>query len=85
VTAEERRLSRARRGFGRFYDVVYYWTGEEWRDAEADTDKLGAAIDELERRGGGDYRDGHFCGLRCGYAFAVRISDLGARLRPGKG
>jgi hypothetical protein len=30
----------------------------------------------------GDYRDGHFCGLRCGYAFGVRLADLGNRLVP---
>lgn len=28
----------------------------------------------------GDYGDGHFCGLRCGYAFGVRLADLGRRL-----
>lgn len=28
----------------------------------------------------GDYGDGHFCGLRCGYQFAVRLADLGKRL-----
>lgn len=34
----------------------------------------------------GDYGDGHFCGLRCGYQFAVRFADLGRRLtRIGEG
>ena len=34
----------------------------------------------------GDYGDGHFCGLRCGYQFAVRLADLGRRLvRIGEG
>lgn len=34
----------------------------------------------------GDYGDGHFCGLRCGYQFAVRLADLGRRLvRVGEG
>ena len=34
----------------------------------------------------GDYGDGHFCGLRCGYQFAVRLADLGKRLvRVGEG
>jgi hypothetical protein len=39
----------------------------------------------LEGQPGGDYRDGHFCGLRCGYAFAVRLADLGARLTTSGG
>ena len=30
----------------------------------------------------GDYRDGFFCGLRCGYKFAVRLAQLGQRLQP---
>ena len=30
----------------------------------------------------GDYRDGFFCGLRCGYRFAVRLAQLGSRLQP---
>src|SRR5258708_2541225 len=29
----------------------------------------------------GDYGDGHFCGLRCAYEFAVRLADLGRRLQ----
>ena len=28
----------------------------------------------------GDYGDGHFCGLRCGYRFGVRLANLGSRL-----
>ena len=28
----------------------------------------------------GDYGDGHFCGLRCAYQFAVALADLGKRL-----
>jgi hypothetical protein len=28
----------------------------------------------------GGYGDGHFCGLRCGYQFGVRLADLGRRL-----
>lgn len=28
----------------------------------------------------GDYGDGHFCGLRCAYQFAVRMARLGERL-----
>jgi hypothetical protein len=28
----------------------------------------------------GDYGDGHFCGLRCGYMFGVRLADLGSNL-----
>ena len=28
----------------------------------------------------GQYHDGHFCGLRCAYQYAVRLADLGSRL-----
>lgn len=28
----------------------------------------------------GDYGDGHFCGLNCGYMFGRRLADLGKRL-----
>jgi hypothetical protein len=31
----------------------------------------------------GDYGDGHFCGLRCGYRFGVRLANLGSRLKKG--
>ena len=31
---------------------------------------------------GGDYEDGLFCGLRCGYMFGVRMGELGRRLAP---
>lgn len=31
---------------------------------------------------GGDYVDGHFCGLRCGYQFGVAMADNGRRLQP---
>jgi hypothetical protein len=30
---------------------------------------------------GGDYQDGFFCGLRCGYQFGVRMGELGRRLQ----
>ncbi len=29
----------------------------------------------------GDYGDGHFCGLRCGYDFAVAMADSGERFK----
>lgn len=32
----------------------------------------------------GDYSDGHFCGLRCGYMFGRRLADLGNRLVEAK-
>lgn len=28
----------------------------------------------------GSYQDGHFCGLRCGYEFGLRMAQLGRRL-----
>ncbi len=30
----------------------------------------------------GDYGDGHFCGLRCAYDFAVAVANNGRRLNP---
>lgn len=32
----------------------------------------------------GDYRDGHFCGLRCGYDFALWFAEHGNVLKPKK-
>ena len=32
----------------------------------------------------GDYGDGHFCGLRCGYEFAVWFADKGHYIKPKK-
>jgi hypothetical protein len=29
----------------------------------------------------GDYGDGHFCGLRCGYEFGKKMADFGRRLQ----
>jgi len=37
-------------------------------------------IDERDTIGG-DYRDGFFCGLRCGYEFGVRMAQLDKRLK----
>jgi hypothetical protein len=33
----------------------------------------------------GDYGDGFFCGLRCGFAFAVALAKQDYRLQPYKG
>lgn len=30
----------------------------------------------------GDYGDGHFCGLRCGWSFAVSAANSGVTLKP---
>lgn len=32
----------------------------------------------------GDYGDGHFCGLRCGYEFGRVMADHGRILKPRK-
>lgn len=32
----------------------------------------------------GDYGDGHFCGLNCGYAFAVWFANKGNYIKPKK-
>lgn len=32
----------------------------------------------------GDYGDGHFCGLRCGYQFGVAMGDAGRKFAPTK-
>lgn len=35
------------------------------------------------KRGGlGDYGDGYFCGLRCGYSFGKAFAGFGRRLNP---
>ncbi len=39
----------------------------------------GAAADFGRR---GDYADGAFCGLRCGYSFGVTLARIGKRLLP---
>jgi hypothetical protein len=31
--------------------------------------------------GRGDYGDGHFCGLRCAYKFAIVLADEGRTLK----
>ncbi len=30
----------------------------------------------------GDYGDGKFCGLRCGYQFAIAMAGFGYRIKP---
>jgi hypothetical protein len=33
----------------------------------------------------GDYQDGFFCNLRCGYRFGVRMAEFGRRIKPRGG
>jgi hypothetical protein len=50
--------------------------GETWESYYARAEAAGVTREEK----GGDYRDGFFCGLRCGYQFAERLAQLGRRL-----
>lgn len=75
---------------------VCRWCGRKLRkrfdfsDCETTTgvDDLGNSKTSTSRPGRletftlGDYGDGHFCGMTCGYTFGVRIADLGKRLQP---
>lgn len=53
--------------------------GETWESYYARAETAGVVREEK----GGDYRDGQFCGLRCGMQFAWRMADLGRRLNHG--
>ena len=45
--------------------------------------KLRRRLDNPTGRQYGDYGDGLFCGLRCGFDFALRVARLGHRFEPG--
>lgn len=45
-----------------------------------DDAKASVVVGHEER--GGDYADGHFCGLRCGYRFGVAMANNGRRFEP---
>jgi len=57
------------------------WCGNElrkaWKGYQTD-DQIAAG----EPRPLGDYADGHFCGLRCGYRFGRAFADFGKTLNP---
>lgn len=62
----------------KFHDVVTS------KDALGKTVRTTKPSEKLKTFTLGDYGEGHFCGLRCGYAFGTRFADLGNRLRPVK-
>ena len=44
--------------------------------------ELGRTVRTVAADALGDYQDGHFCGLRCGYEFGVDLANKGRRLVP---
>ena len=53
-------------------------------DSYVDAQKRRVVSRELVYTKPGDYGDGHFCGLRCGYRFGVAVAGHGRRLEPAK-
>jgi len=66
------------------------WCGNKLRwprvaTERLDTARIAAGEKPKTRRAyqnAGNYGDGHFCGLRCGYQFAVTLANGGRRLKP---
>ena len=42
----------------------------------------GISLNKMYANKGGNYGDGFFCGLSCGYEFAVVLAEGGRRLKP---
>lgn len=86
MTGDERRRAqdaherRARCGFGRFYDVLYYWTGEAWVEHDAPADRLGPALDELEGRGFVALRGARAVGPPEGPPSEARLAEVARKL-----
>lgn len=64
------------------------WCGRPLRFQRDVFDAAGQLIADRNQRPkhkkGGDYSDGFFCGLRCGYQFGVEMAKFGRRLQPRK-
>lgn len=65
------------------------WCGRKLRQKWTwDWNKAGHDVIKESRRKRydkpGDYGDGFFCGLRCGYDFGVSMAGFGRRVVPGK-
>lgn len=62
------------------------WCGRVLRFRSEAFDREGHWIKDRSKRPrkqkGGDYHDGFFCGLRCGYLFGVQMATFGRRLNP---
>lgn len=62
------------------------WCGRPLRFHSQPFDEAGRWIADRKQRSrlekSGDYHDGFFCGLRCGYQFAVEMAKFGRRLVP---
>lgn len=63
-----------------FEPPVKHQPGESWGDFHAREKEAKGQRGPL--KGYGDYLDGFFCGLRCGYQFGVRLAELDRRLSP---
>ena len=60
----------------------YKWT-EPPRDLPWGDRKQWLKDNQIPYEKKGDYHDGFFCGLRCGYSFGERLAQLGRRLVGG--
>ncbi len=59
-------------------DGKYFFCGDCQRDVACYRQKITEKTARYDKPGG--YGDGFFCGLRCGYQWAVRFAELGKRL-----
>ena len=65
------------------------WCGRKLYQQKSAFDGDGRYLDRKDRteythEKPGGYGDGHFCGLRCAYRFAVVLADAGQRLKPAE-
>jgi hypothetical protein len=56
---------------------VCLWCGDKLRLAKI----ANHPTIDTHREARGDYGDNAFCGIRCGYAFGLRLACIGSRLR----
>ena len=65
------------------YEEIRVEVPEELRwDPAVTHRKQSKSVADKRAEKGGDYQDGFFCGLRCGYQFGERLAQLGRRLNP---
>jgi hypothetical protein len=60
-----------------------YTEASQRQDQERERERIERVAEHGPRRG--DYGDGFFCGLRCGYRFGVAFAGNGRRLQPREG
>jgi hypothetical protein len=54
---------------------LHYKTKHVWKVTDA------TPTSSFKAEKAGDYEDGHFCNLRCGYQFGAAMADFGRRLK----